>query len=445
MKKYIISGAIWSFSGKLMGGVLGLVSYGLLSRMLPKEDLGVYFILLSIMMALALISLLGLHIAVVKLVPAEKIRKKAQIYLTIRFVFLCVLACSTVVGLTVFFLLETSIANILFSSKVIEEQRILIICWFILYAQQMLISEVFRAFKQIKSATIFGGVLSSFFNVAVLLVIFLVVKELALQEALLIIICSTLFVNIFGYMRLGRLVVVGKTEGGHISKCDILHLAWPLYLSSLTLYILTQADLWIVGSLGSIGDAAIYGAVAKMVVLLGVALTIVNTVVMPLISEYFSLGKMKDIEGMLRATASLASAPSVIFFVAICLFSSDLLTLVYGEGYSDGSLVLMILSFGQLVNVLSGSCAVVLMMTGLQVVLLRITILSGVVSFCGGVFLIGSYGIEGVAFAFALGMIVQNLCMLLMVKFKLDVWTGVDFKLLNYRAVQKYLMRMRGR
>jgi len=444
VKKYIISGAIWSFSGKLMGGVLGLVSYGLLSRMLPKEDLGAYFILLSIMMALALISLLGLHIAVVKLVPVEKIRKKAQVYLTIRFVFFCVLTCSAIVGLAVFFLLETSVAKTLFSSKVIEEQRILIICWFILYAQQMLISEVFRAFKQIKSATVFGGVLTSFFNVGVLLVIFLVAKELALQEALLMIIVSTLLVNIFGYMRLGRLVSVGKTEGGHISKYDILHLAWPLYLSSLTLYILTQADLWIIGSLGSIGDAAIYGAVAKMVVLLGVALTIVNTVVMPLISEYFSLGRMKDIERMLRATASLASIPSVVFFVAICLFSSDLLTLVYGEGYSEGSLVLMILSFGQLVNVLSGSCAVVLMMTGLQVALLRITILSGVVSFCGGVFLIDTYGIEGVAFAFALGMIVQNISMLLMVKFKLDIWTGIDFRLLNYKAIQVYLMRMRG-
>ena len=115
--------------------------------------------------------------------------------------------------------------------------------------------------------------------------------------------------------------------------------------------------------------------------------------------------------------------PSAATLIAFLLLGSPILGLAFGDFYRDAWPVLAILSIGQLVNVWVGSCGYLLVMTGHQRDMMRISTISCAVSTVGGLLAVREYGLVGVAIATAMGMIVQQTLMLLMARKRCGVWT----------------------
>ena len=111
-----------------------------------------------------------------------------------------------------------------------------------------------------------------------------------------------------------------------------------------------------------------------------------------------------------------------------------MLRLLFGPGFEDGYLVMVLLAVGQLLNIGSGSPGWVLQMTGQQAVLAKITLVTLVVNITLNLLLVGPFGLEGVAAATALGIVAQNAMMIVAVKKLVGIRTYTYFNpLLMFR------------
>jgi O-antigen/teichoic acid export membrane protein len=304
---------------------------------------------------------------------------------------------------------------------------VLVALWVIFRTFRDLLAETFRGFKDIRMATIFEGLLTSTLSALLFAGLWMLKGQSDLKQVIkLSIIASVATVLIAGLLMWSKIKKI-KDEG-QLHANEVLAIAWPLWLTNLALFALSQAALWIVGIFCLEKEVAIYGAAARLAVLMTMPLLIVNAVVPPFIAEMYALGKKNELERVLRSIATVVSIPALFISVAFFLFGGSIMGIVYGDYYSKGALVLALLSLGQLINVLAGSCGVTLMMTGHQMTMLLVTIAGGSATIGGAFLLVQRYGIIGVAVAAALAMTLQNILMLLSAKQKTNIWTHADIK-----------------
>jgi O-antigen/teichoic acid export membrane protein len=85
--------------------------------------------------------------------------------------------------------------------------------------------------------------------------------------------------------------------------------------------------------------------------------------------------------------------------------------------------VLVVLTIGYAVNVVCGSVGTLLVMTGYEKIVRNITLIVAILNIIMSVKLVKPYGLEGVAWATALSLILHNLWLMTMVRKRLGFWT----------------------
>jgi O-antigen/teichoic acid export membrane protein len=189
---------------------------------------------------------------------------------------------------------------------------------------------------------------------------------------------------------------------------------------------MAHSSLWIVASFLSDEEVAVFGVVTRLVLLTGIALSVVNSVIPPLISK-LSVHNQKDkLEKTLRLTASIAAIPAFIILLLFMVFGNYVLSSVFGVFYGQGAIILAILSFAQMVYVFVGSCGYVLVMNGFRKTMMFVSMGSMVLAVFLGISLVKLYGIFGVAIASALALIIQQLLLLYFARRNCQLWTHVD-------------------
>jgi len=434
LKKRLLSGGVWAFMGIALAGLSTLAVNTLLARILAPDALGTYFLIFSLALFLALVAQLGLNQAVVRLV-AESMGagRPGRAAKAVRLVF----RYGTVGALGVAVLLMVGagewVTLTVFDSPVMAGVVGLIAAWTIVLAYQKLLGESFRGFHDIRMASLAGGLTTSLLSATIFTALWLIKGQASLEQVLILILTATAInVLIAGLLMLRRIKLL-KSQASLSSK-DIYNIAMPLWITGLTFFAVTQADLWILGIFRSQEEVALYGAVIFLVKLVAMPLIVINAVLPPVIAEMFSQGKKQELEHVLRTTATLAAAPTFLVLTIFILFGEPILGLLYGDYYRLGATVLILLSFGQLVNVWAGSCGITLMMTGHQSTMMTITACSGLVTILLGIVLVQSHGVVGLASAAAIGLALQNMFMWIGVKLKTNMWTHV-----NVRQLPQYV------
>jgi len=134
------------------------------------------------------------------------------------------------------------------------------------------------------------------------------------------------------------------------------------------------------------------------------------------------------LEHTLRSMATLTGIPAWLASMGCIFFAGPILGLVYGPYYREGAIVLAVLSIGQFANVCAGSCGIVLAYTGHQKMLMVITIIVSAVTLAAMLATVQFYGVVGVAVCKAVGQLLQNGIVLLVVKQKTGMWTHIGFR-----------------
>ncbi len=430
LKRRLLSGSAWASAGRVITAITALATNALLARLLSPQEFGVYFLAFSIVQVGAILGELGLDQAVVRFV-AESVGlnqfERARHVLG-RALVLGVLGA---LGMgTVYLLLGPVIGDNLFDAPALVAVTELLAVWIAMIALQTLLAGAFRGFHDIRLATVFGGLMTGVLLTTFLGVLWLLRDGATLATVLLLGVGSGLANVLLGSWLLRRKVSHLPSRGAEgyiISFGGIMHVALPLMVTNLTIFILTQADLWILGAFRPPEEVAIYGAAARTVVLVAMPLVIVNLVLPPLIAEMYAQGRRRELERMLRATATVAGIPAFVALTTFILFGGPILSLVFGDYYREGATILALLSIAQLVNVWSGAGTVTLSYTGHQAIMMTLTIAGGLVTIIAALGVVGSYGATGVAVAVAAGIAIYNVALWIMTRHKTGMWTHVGF------------------
>ena len=424
IKNRILGGGVWAFSGKVATVFSGLVINAILARLLTPGELGAYFLTVSLVWTASIVAQLGLHTTVVSLVAESMAtHRQARAKQSIKLSLLLTLVGGLIVGSILAFGGGKWIADGVFHSHFMSQAMGLVAVWVIIFTFQNLIAEIFRGFHDIRLATIYGGLSTSFLSMLMFGALWFYQGHSDFREIIILSVVAGLISIIFSSLITGRSLNQLPSNGNSIQVKDILRISWPIWITTLAFFVLSQVDLWILGLFGSHGEVAVYGAAMRLMVVVAMPLVIVNSVVPPIIAEMYAQNNIKILERILRTTATFAGLPAIIVFIVFIFWGDISMLLIFGDSYTVGSQVLVILSIGQVANVLAGSCGLTLMLTGHQTQVMIITIVSGIGTVVGALLLVRSFAGMGVASAAAVGMIVQNILLVLVTKRKVGVWT----------------------
>jgi len=423
----LLSGSIWAATGKIITIFFGFLCNIFLARLLDPESMGAYFLILSIVLFSAIFAQLGTNIAVVRFI-AESMgtnrpaRAAKAIYISLKI---------AVTGITLISFLFLSggghwLAVSAFNSKLMAGVIGIFTVWIAVIALQHLLSEIFRGFSRIDLSSIFGGILTNVLSFIFFVLIWLIYGNSNLHQVIVVSVISCGVSTICAFIFLFE--IINKIKGkSRLEGKELFFVSIPLLFTNLVMFVISQIDIWIIGIFSHKEDVAIYGAASKLALLISVPILIVNAVVSPLIAELYAKGEKEKLEHTLRSTTTFASLPSFVFLVIYIVFGNNILGFAFGEIYREGSICLIILSFGQFFYVCSGSPGIVLMMTGFQKQIMAIIIICLVVCLFGSVIMIEYFGINGVAIATAGGLSLQATLLTFYVKKKTDILTPIKF------------------
>lgn len=398
----------------------------LLTRLLSPTDLGVYFLILSLVSIVALVAQVGLNRTVVQLVAGslavgDTSRAKAFALAAV----LIVAASASVIALVLVTGVGQWIATKVIRSFGAGVSLGFIACWIALMALIGVISEIFRGYHEIYRATFFSGLMVNLLAAFLLLgVWFTASPPVSITQILIIMLLAAGVSAILASAMLWK--KLRKTQAiSSIRLVEILAPAWPMFLTTTFLLVVSQADLWILGIFRSHDEVAIYGAAARLVLLLSTPLVIVNAVIQPLIVEMYLHKRIQSLENTLRTASTIAGIPALFFLSGFVLFGSTILRYMYGEYYVSGYAVLTILALGNLATVWAGTAGIALIMTGHQLVMMAITLVTGGATILFALFLVTDYGSVGVAVATALGVCLQYLAFWLVMRSQTGIWAHI--------------------
>ena len=412
LKRRLVSGGAWTLGNRLLVTATQLIGLALLARLLAPAEMGVYFLIANLVAVLTVIAQLGLSQSVVRLVADALARNlpgraRAAILDVLIMGFLSAMAT----GLLLQFGLGQWLARTVFHSELMATMVIWTALWVVVQVLQRFIDEMFRGLHDLRLAAIFGGIVTGVLIVGFYATLYLTKGQADLRNILILnVIAFGVSMLVAGFVLMRK---IRPLRGeGELAVREIVAISWPFFLASITNIILLRADLWILGMYVSEQNVAVYGAAARIITVVTIPLTMASAILAPMIAELHAQGQKDKLEKVLRAVATIGGLPAVVVILLFVFVGQPGLELLYGDAlYRQGWPILVMLGLGQLVNVWSGVCVQLLMMTGHQISVMVITLMASLVAILGAVLAVEPFGMYGVAGAFAAGIALQNILM----------------------------------
>ena len=432
----LLKGSSWVFAGMVAGSLLGLVVNALLARLLSPNGLGTYFLLFSLAAMGAQLANLGMERVVVRTVSAGlgteqpgQARAATRLAFTIGAVGALVVAAVMVLGLGGF------LARNVYHSELLAGVIVFGAGWLIAISLQKLVAETFRGYQRFGLATLFSGLSVDILSVVVFGILWLVEARPTLGQAVLVTVAITSISSaVGGFLIWRRVRTLGRD--GHIGPREMLSIGWPLVITNALNFTLgTGVDLWVIAAFRPRAEVALYGAAFRLVFFVATPFIIASQVVPPIIAEFHAKGRKHELEKSLRDIATIAGIPAAVVLVAFVFFGAEIMGLVYGDFYRKGATVLAILSVARLYAGCTGNSGALLMMTGHQKTMMRITAVSAVFGITTELLVVRSYGMTGVAIATACAQILQNTLQLVYGRLRVGIWTHVEFSVRPIREL----------
>lgn len=186
-----------------------------------------------------------------------------------------------------------------------------------------------------------------------------------------------------------------------------LRVSLPLLLATGCYVVLSRADLLTLGLFRSPGEAGLYSAAAKTAGLGSLVLSVVNAKGGPILSEAWSRGDRTRFDLLARTIVAWAVWPSLGVALVLWTGGSRILGL-FGPGFSAGYSALAILVVGNLVNSAAGPVGTLAIIAGREHAVARIFAWATLADVVLCIVLVPRLGSVGAAIATAASMCLWN-------------------------------------
>jgi O-antigen/teichoic acid export membrane protein len=188
--------------------------------------------------------------------------------------------------------------------------------------------------------------------------------------------------------------------------------------------ILMQVDIVLVGAIEGAKAAGIYAAASKTALLVTFVLWAVNAASVPEFASLWTLGRREDLQRLVSKLEMAIFWPSLAISLMIAILAVPLLAL-FGPAFGEARVPLLILLGGQLANAAAGSVGYLLVVTGhhreATVALALSAVAALVLAGLGTI----AFGLVGAAAGTAIGFIVWNGALYLLVVRKVGVHASI--------------------
>lgn len=415
-------------AGRLVSMLSGLVVIAFITRLLDAGEVGFYFLSFSLVSILSLVSQLGMNFAVVRLIAEslgnekhEQAASVARLALTLVGKAVAVISC-----LGLFYVLVRP-PEVFVELSLDRFVLLVLALWYSFQTLLGVTAECLRGYHDVRAAAFYGVTLPGLLSITAMFLLWNLVASSSIDTVLTLLAGSIALSAVLGARRLGQKML--PTHGkGQADLSGLISIAWPMWTTNITLLVLTQADIWIIGSFLTVDDVAVYGAATRLIMAISVSLMILNSVVSPDIADLFARRQLARLEQMLRNGTTLAAIPAALAMLVFYIAGERLLALLYGPFYGNGYPVLVVLGIGQLFNVISGPCGLVLLMTGYQRTMMKISVMTSLLAIVTSVYAAIHIGVLGVAAVFSGALIVQNILMMHFARKHTDINTFMSFR-----------------
>lgn len=195
----------------------------------------------------------------------------------------------------------------------------------------------------------------------------------------------------------------------------------PMMLISGTWMASAYATTLVVGTMDGPRAAGLYSVSQKGAELIAVVLLAANLPLAPVLARLHAQRDSPGIEHMAERTAKVTILASAPIAIALIAFPGTFLGLLFGPGFQSGATALRILAFGQFVNAAAGPSGNVLIMTGQERIALRGVAAGLFANVLLAIALVPPLGVTGGAIAFASGLVLWNVVLVVLARRRLGV------------------------
>lgn len=411
--KMISKGAGYYFLGNGAGFALDYLFIIIITRFVDSSIVGLFFIIITLINILSIISRIGLNEGVLRYVAlynSQDNREKAKaIYLLSLYI---VLGVSVILSLVIGWQ-SNFIAGLFHVPKASHLIRIFLLSMPLVAISKILLS-VFQSLKEVKKMAYLQG----FILPISMIIIFFILHVFGRDTISLFLayFSSYLLVCSLAYKMINKLFDNIQPNYMGLDYQKVLQFSLPLAFVGILSLVNGQIDILILGWLRKTSEVSIYVVAFKLSLICVAFLGAFNYIFSPIIVELHNqkeLIRLEEIFKVLTRWLLILSLP--VYFVLVT--SPGAILVMFGKSYVYGALPLIILCSGQLVNMGTGSVGPILTMTGKSVVALVNTILFIIMNVIFDLYWVPGYGVLGAALSYAISISVINLVKLMQVYF----------------------------
>jgi O-antigen/teichoic acid export membrane protein len=399
--KEILKGSSISFLLSMIGMLIGYILTIVISKKYGAEGMGIYNLTFNIMSFLGMIAMYGMNISVLRYVgefnQKKEFNKLASLYQNILKI---TLPTALFLSIIIFFSAEIIAEKILNNINYINPIKLIsfTLPFFVLLEINI---EFIRGINKLKISETLRNISRPLINTIFLFLVsyFIVDNMLPLYGLSLAIFISSIIGTLFVIKKLSFIEI--SNEKNLLTKKKIFKTSFPMMGTAVISFFMATLPLFALQIYSTTADVGIFSVALKISLLIGLVLTVTNTVVAPKFSGLYWSDKKNELQEMVTKSTKLNIFLSAILLLIIFLFSNNILH-VFGEEFTEGKYILIILAIGQFFNVSTGSAGVLLNMCGLQKEAQKIIIYSLILTVLLHIILVPLYNLEGAAISFLL-------------------------------------------
>jgi O-antigen/teichoic acid export membrane protein len=202
----------------------------------------------------------------------------------------------------------------------------------------------------------------------------------------------------------------------------MLKMAVPLLFVSATTLLASSVDILMLGWLSDTSKVGLYTVATRLVLFVAFFLQITNAAVSPKIATFFANNQLKEMTIMVKQVTFWLIIIGLISMLFFLLFGKSILGF-WGSEFSGAYICLIILCFGQFINISTGCSGVLLIMCGHEKVFSYISGSFLMLNIVLNYFLIIRYHEIGAAIATTITMVGENITRVIVAKQKTGVLT----------------------
>lgn len=403
--KKLTKGAGITLGGNMAGKGLLFVYTIFLAKVLGPEDLGVYFLGLTIVKTLTILSILGLDTGVVRYVSIYHGRndlgrmKGAVVF-------------STIISMvpSILFICASYLGGDFVASSVFHKPELGPIIKLLSLAIPL--DALLRIFlcsanglKFMQYSAVIENVVWISLRFFFALVFLYGLGLNHLEGIVLAYIFSSLISAGLAFFYSNRLFnLLGKKTEAIFENRQLLRFSIPMVFTHLVYEWLSHLDILMLGMFVSASDIGIYGVAVRLIMLAQVVFMAFQPIFQPLVAELHDNKQIDRLTNLLKVTTHWSLTISFPVFLALLAFPKFFLHF-FGEQYTSGANCLSVLVIAFAISALSNLPSSVIVMIGKSKLSLKINIYTLIINAVLNLALIPLFGIIGAAFATGIAFI----------------------------------------